>query len=196
MHQQYTKPPLFAVICNIYFASSDVWNPSFFDTFYNKIQSDFPHKTLLEDLILPKSSFVISATENIKIDSTSGLLEERTKMECKNQDENIKVIFSENLLQLIIVPPYEGWEKIKPIILHTLDMYNEVTQPILIKKAVLKYRNKVNVGAEHSYENMKRFFTTLPQFDTTIGSLSGVQMIIQSKFTSCSAEYTATRRGE
>ncbi len=157
MHQQYNKPPLFEVTCEMTFIPDESWNVFFYSEFYEKIKERFPHKIATEEYIIP-TGIVIGQNQQ-------PILEKRTKLECKNEEGNLLVTFRENFLGVTIVPPYTGWQDFKEIISYVLELYKEVVQPVLIKRIVLKYRNKVNVGTHHSYQSISNFFNTRPNLD-------------------------------
>ncbi len=178
-HQQYKNPPLFEIVCEIRF-SSNKWDVFFFSDFYEKIKERFPDKTTTQEVFLPGQPFALS--EGVTIEGS--FLQKRHKLMCKNKANNVSIRFSENLLAINLIPPYNGWDNFKEIILFVLESYKEIVCPNTIEKILLKYRNKINTGEEHSYENICNTFSYRPQLETTnaiFQSLAAVQMIVEIK---------------
>lgn len=174
MHKQYNKAPLFEVTCEIIFAQNEPWDVFFFSDFYEKIKDDFPHKVNTQEVIL------VAGT----INNTNPIFEKRSKLECKNEEGNLMLVFKENFLGITVVPPYTGWSSFKENISQVLDAYKDIVRPVLVDKAVLKYRNKINIGAAHSYENICNSFNTRPNLNhlsINKDNMSATQMVLEFK---------------
>ena len=55
------------------------------------------------------------------------------------------------------------WESFKELIISKINLYTKLFSPKSISKITLKYTNKINIGEDCNYENLKSYFNFRPE---------------------------------
>lgn len=177
MDKQYKNPPLYEVVCEVIFTSEN-WDVLSFSSLYDAVKAEFPKKKTSQDYLLPGG--IVMQGENINVEGP--VLLKRDRLICKNESENLVIQFSENQFSIHSLPPYVGWTKLKELILKTYTNYVKIVNPTGINRSTLVYRNKINTGDVHSYENFTSVFSLYPYLESEIlanKELSSVQMQVE-----------------
>jgi uncharacterized protein (TIGR04255 family) len=142
--------------------------------FYAKVKQQFPIK---ETKKMPPS-FAI----NIAPQGSIGVTTEQNQryiLQAWNDSRSQVVQIADNLLSISFLKPYSEWPIFKKAIIDCLEYYKEVVQPNSIDRVVLKYINKIDVGAKHSYESLKEIFVFLPLVPQEIGDANSLQVLME-----------------
>jgi uncharacterized protein (TIGR04255 family) len=153
MSVQYQKPPLIEAIFEANFIA-EAWDMTMVGDFYKQINHDFPIKMTKEQAGL-----------GIEINQTGANIVNRNQKSITqffNEQKNQLVQVSTNMLAVNSLPPYMSWDNFKALIVRCLAHYQEVAKPKGFASIMLRYINKVNIGEECSYDNMRRYFHLLP----------------------------------
>ncbi len=155
MVSEYKNPPFVEALCEIHFNELG-WDITHFADFYNAIKEKFPIKKAVEIQDLQ----VVVSNKGVGVNSNQEL--NKPILNCINEEGNIIVQFSENILAISIAPPYLGWGNFKDLIFELYEKYFEIVKPKSIKRVNLVYKNTLKTGEKHSYENIKKYFHLYP----------------------------------
>jgi len=130
------------------------WNSSILENFYENIKDIFPKKE-----IRTNKNIEVNHKENGEVEIVDNGLE--NVWICKTADEQTVINLSKNRLELVFLS-YSSWEDTKKLVIEIAERYKNVTQmPIFM--IALKYLHKINIGEKSTYENLKKYFTFVPQ---------------------------------
>ncbi len=75
-----------------------------------------------------------------------------------NDPEQMLIQLTGNMLTVNQLVKYSSWENFQPNIELALNALSKVLKINTVERFGLKYINKIDVGADHSYENFRQFF--------------------------------------
>ncbi len=147
---KYKNPPLVEAVFEMFYFSKN-WNPATVGLFYNEIKQEFGHISKMN----PGVGFQLNGGQ-----VSFGGTQEITQF--RNNEQDIVIQLSSNLLTINKLPPYKSWDTFFEIIQNIYKKFEKVLEDFEIKRLGLKFLNKVNIGTEHSYINFKKHFEIFP----------------------------------
>lgn len=169
MGRRYRKPPLEQFVCEFRFEPGSPWDLTIPGLIYERLQGDFPKRK--------QEARYESRLKKAK----QGLEHEVTKSEqikLLNESENAFVQIGQNLIAVVHLRPYPGWEEFLPMINRGLEVYKEVARPVGINRIGLRCVNLVRIP--DSKVELEQYFDFYPhlgkRLPNEIGTfLSGVE---------------------
>lgn len=140
------KLPIIEVLFDIDFVPSTKWDITAFGKFHSKIENEYPEK---EELQIIRSLTDEDLTEDDNCNP-------EILMRFKKTDGTRIIQIAENKMILNIIPPYPGWEDLKPDVIRHINNYCEVCKPDKIESLGVRYVNKFITGEKQF--NLKSIF--------------------------------------
>ena len=148
--KKYKNPPLTEAIFEIFFTTKD-WSPIVPGVFYNEVKANFPNITQALrgglGISFDASGFQIGT-------GPSDLVQYKSK------DNSAIIQLSHGLFTVNKLPPYEGWEGYRNVILEALRALRKVVQIESIKRIGLKTINTRDEPATAAFDN--RWMINIP----------------------------------
>ncbi len=180
MGKRYRKPPLEQFVCEFRFEPGSPWDLTIPGLIYERLQGDFPKRK--------QEARYESRLKKAK----QGLEHEVTKseqMKLLNESESALVQIGQNLIAVVHLRPYPGWEDFLPMINRGLEVYKEVARPAGINRIGLRCVNLVKIP--DSKVELEQYFDFYPHLGSdfpmksarsclewNLGSMKGVTFCV------------------
>lgn len=142
MGRRYKNNSIIEALCEFRFKSDSPWDAIVYGQFYEKVKDEYSQREQLQDV-----EATIGQGEGGEV--IQGL-RRSPRMRFLNEDNNRLVQVGERLLVVNVLRPYPHWEKFKPIILETLEKWNEAVEspPPSLEQVTLRYIDRFEHRAE------------------------------------------------
>jgi uncharacterized protein (TIGR04255 family) len=135
---KYGKPPIVEALAEFQFSPESEWDATIPGLVYERLggEDQFPHRD---------QGKVVEAQFAIDKDSLQERRIETERVRFRSADDKSIVQVSKHLLVVNRVAPYEGWDKMRPLIERASSAYLAVAQPTGLSRLGLRYINKIAI---------------------------------------------------
>lgn len=158
MGKKYKYPPIIEAVCEFRFGPESHWDLTIPGLVFEKVRDNFPKRRQAQHFSLKLSA------------KTQAEVHTAERIHFLRDDEKALIQVGPHFLAVNYLKPYNSWEEFLPMIEQGLNAYQNIAEPLTIKRVGLRYINHIVIEIPsdsplllHEFFNVYPFTKNFPQ---------------------------------